>query len=193
MITHIIGSYLHNDWTNELMLKVVTSAIKTVIKYAPKALENPEDYDARAQLMWISSLCCCPTLTVGLPGDGTTHNIEGVVDGIYDKTHGAGLAVMILAYFRYLKPIKTERLAKILQWIFHLEYDFADPAETVDAGIARMEDFLKRIGMPTTLPELGIDGSRLTEMAEKAVLGGPLGHFYPMDAKQIEDMYRLAL
>ena len=100
---------------------------------------------------------------------------------------------MILAYFRYLKPIKTERLAKILQWIFHLEYDFADPAETVDAGIARMEDFLKRIGMPTTLPELGIDGSRLTEMAEKAVLSGPLGHFYPMDAKQIEDMYRLAL
>ena len=67
------------------------------------------------------------------------------------------------------------------------------PAETVEAGIERMEDFFRRIGMPTTLPELGIDESRLTEMAEKAVLNGPLGHFYPMDAKQVEDMYRLAL
>ena len=147
----------------------------------------------RATISWAAALVMAGTQHAGIQTDGVLHGSEHELSAIYDVTHGAGLAVMILAYFRYLKPIKTERLAKIMQWVFHLEYDFANPAETVEAGIERMEDFFRRIGMPTTLPELGIDESRLTEMAEKAVLNGPLGHFYPMDAKQVEDMYRLAL
>ncbi len=193
IMSHALERILADKLESEVTERWCADTVATVIKYTPKALATPDDYDVRATISWAAALVMAGTQHAGIQTDGVLHGSEHELSAIYDVTHGAGLAVMILAYFRYLKPIKTERLAKIMQWVFHLEYDFANPAETVEAGIERMEDFFRRIGMPTTLPELGIDESRLTEMAEKAVLNGPLGHFYPMDAKQVEDMYRLAL
>ena len=192
MITHIIGSYLNDDWTNELMQKIVTGAIKTVIKYAPKALENPEDYEARAQLMWISSLCCCPTLTVGLPGDGTTHIIEGVVDGIYDKTHGATLSVVLLGWMKYIMDACIPRFAEMAVRLFDVEYDHENPRLTALEGIHRFEQWIAAIGMPTRFSQLGIDDARFDEIAARIYAqAGVYGNMVKLGEKETREILAL--
>lgn len=192
MITHIIGSYLNDDWTNELMQKIVTGAIKTVIKYAPKALENPEDYEARAQLMWISSLCCCPTLTVGLPGDGTTHIIEGVVDGIYDKTHGATLSVVLLGWMKYIMDACIPRFAEMAVRLFNVEYDHENPRLTALEGIRRFEQWIAAIGMPTRFSQLGIDDARFDEIAARIYAqAGVYGNMVKLGEKETREILAL--
>lgn len=91
-IAHTLGAYITDDTESYLVQNIGESVIRTVVKYAPIALENPTDYNARAQLMWAATTAANSTISNGCRHDGTSHIVEHELSALYDITHGAGLA-----------------------------------------------------------------------------------------------------
>ncbi len=167
LIAHVFGAYIVKDWDNILAESLIEEIIKNTMKYAPIAIREPENYMARAQLMLAATECCNGSHTMGIKTDGVSHTIEHELSALYDITHGAGLAIVMPAWFKYLVKYAPERFAKFAHNIMGVEYDYDDLEGMAYEGIARFENWLRSIGMPTRLGELNIDDSRFEEMAER--------------------------
>lgn len=157
IMSHVFESYIVKDG-NIFTDGVCEAMLKTVIECTPRALEKPDDYDARAQLMMVSSFGCC-----GLPALGRTnspwvcHAIEHELSAYYDITHGAGLALITTAWMKYsLNEETAPRFAQYGINVFGLNPTDGVMANAEEA-IKRTSEFFKKIGMPQTLREAGID------------------------------------
>jgi alcohol dehydrogenase YqhD (iron-dependent ADH family) len=169
IMAHIMERYFTDVGQVDLTDRLCEGALKTVIKNVPIALAEPDNYDARAELMWAGALAHNDLLGTGRVGDWAAHQIEQELSAIYDVAHGAGLAVVFPAWMKYTL---RRNLAKFMQFavrVWDVEYDFQNPEQTAVEGIRRLEDFYRRIGMPLTLHELQVPDDRLEEMAAKAI------------------------
>lgn len=167
MIAHVFGSYINDQWDNYLTLTLIENIIKSVLKNGPIAVHNPDDYESHANLMLAATACCNGSHTLGGHIDGVSHVIEHELSALYDVTHGAGLAVIIPGWFKYMLNEMPEKFAMMAHNIFGVEYDSEDLVATGAKGIEAFENWLKSIGMPTRLSELNIDDSRFDEMAQR--------------------------
>ena len=132
------------------------AVMKTVIKYARKAMDEPENYEARSNLMWSSTVALNHLLTVGKGGAWSVHPIEHVISAYYDITHGVGLAVLTPAWMSYvLSDTTAPRLARFAREVFGVEE--ADNRKAAE------------LGMPATLSEAGVPEDLFDEMASEAV------------------------
>jgi alcohol dehydrogenase YqhD (iron-dependent ADH family) len=166
-ISHVMGSYITSQWDNELIHSMIEALIKTVIKYTPIAIKEPENYEARAQLMWAAAIACNGPLNIGCVGDFTSHVIQHEFGALYDITHGAGLAIVLLGHSKYIVDAAPARFARFADHVFGVEYDYANPMATALEGIDRMEKLFERLGMPTRFSQAGIDDSRFEEIAKR--------------------------
>jgi hypothetical protein len=167
--------------------------MRTVLKNAKVLLENPQDYNARAELMWASSLSHNGLTSCGIKQtDFATHKMEHELGGMFDVTHGAGLAAIWASWARYVNHAAPERFVKFAVNVMGVTPKGTDP-ETIEAGICAVEDFYRLIHMPTSLKELGITPTddQIREMAERCVLacGGPAGTVVPLYAEDIVQIY----
>ena len=165
-----------------------------IIKAAPAAVKNPEDYDARAQLMWASTVAHNDSVGLGRTGDWASHQLEHELSAKYDVAHGAGLAVIFPAWMRYQMRNDTRLLCQLAVRVWGCELDFEHPERTALQGIERFEAFLKSIGMPLTFEELGAKEKDIPELAEKVKYAdnGLVGNFYPLNRAAVEEVYRIA-
>jgi hypothetical protein len=163
--------------------------LRTVKEAVPAALANPCDYEARANLLWAGSLSHNGLTGTGRVGDFASHAIEHEMGALFDVTHGAGLCAMWSSWARYVIDEDPERFAQFAVNVFGVTNDFHDPKATGLAGIAAWEDWCHKIGMPTSMTELGIDPTdeQIREMAEGAVAarGGNLGAFKHLEADDV--------
>ncbi len=140
--------------------------MKTLMKYAPIAIAKPDDYEARAEIMYACTFGCNGILALGNGQSGwPMHGIEHALSGHYDITHGEGLAIITPHWMRHILSEKT--LPRFVHYgvnVFGIAPDLA-PAKIAEQAISRTHDFFQSIGIPMTLREVGIDDSRLTEMA----------------------------
>ena len=169
IMAHIMERYFTNVDHVDLTDRLCEGALKTMIKNAPIALAEPDNYDARAEMMWTATLAHNDLLSTGRIGDWATHQIEQEISAIYDVAHGAGLAVLFPAWMRYTFKRNLGRFIQFAVRVWDVEYDFANPETTAWEGIRRLEDFYRRLGMPLTLRELSVPDDRLEEMAVKAM------------------------
>ena len=169
IMAHVMERYFtdvkHGDLTDHLCEAV----LKTMINNTPIAIAQPDNYNARAEMMWAGTLAHNDLLSTGRLGDWASHMIEQELSAIYDVAHGAGLAVVFPAWMKYTLGRNLEKFVQFAVRVWGVEYDFEDPERTAREGIRRLEDFYRRIGMPTTLGELEIPTDRLEEMADKAI------------------------
>ena len=198
IMMHTLERYFCMNGDVALTDRLAEGLLKSVIEAGSIAIENPEDYEARATLMWASSLS-----HNGLTGNGRDymmrcHQIEHELSGMYDRiAHGAGLAVIFPAWAKYI--YKNEKaLPRFCQYatrVWGIEMDFEHPERTALKGIEATENYFKSIGMPVRLSELDVDDSKLEEMAEKCTFFGKrvLKDYMPLDTKEIIDIYKLAL
>ena len=198
IMMHTLERYFCMNGDVALTDRLAEGLLKSVIEAGSIAIENPEDYEARATLMWASSLS-----HNGLTGNGRDymmrcHQIEHDLSGMYDRiAHGAGLAVIFPAWAKY--SYKNEKaLPRFCQYatrVWGIEMDFEHPERTALKGIEATENYFKSIGMPVRLSELDVDDSKLEEMAEKCTFFGKrvLKDYMPLDKKEIIDIYKLAL
>lgn len=193
-MNHTIEQYFAEDTTllNDGICEANLRSLMTNVKIA---LKNPEDYRARAEIMLDCTYGCNGILSLGNSDSGwPCHAMEHALSAYYDITHGVGLAILTPRWMRYILSEHTlPRFVKFAVNVMGIE-PTGDDRETANKGIDALYDFFESIGLPMHLKEVGIDESRLGEMARHVVQDSPLDEAYvPLDAGDIEEIFRRSL
>lgn len=193
MMAHIMERYFTNTKSVDLTDRLCESLLRTIIKAGATAIAEPENYDARADLMWASTLAHNDLLSCGRVGDWASHDLEHELSALYGIAHGAGLAVVFPAWMKYVYTHDIARFCQFAMRVFDIELDAFDPKKTALKGIAYLEKFLTSIGMPIRLNELDITDDRFEEMSLKATKNGTStkGSFVALDADDCKKIYEL--
>ncbi|SDO36651.1 iron-containing alcohol dehydrogenase [Alkalicoccus daliensis] len=192
MSSHIFERYFTNEKNVDLTDRLCEATLKTIIQQAPLVLEDPENYAARAEIMWAGTIAHNDSLGVGRSEDWASHDIEHEVSGIYDIAHGAGLAIIFPAWMKYVYKHDVNRFAQFANRVWDVEIDLNDLEKTALEGIRKTEEFFSSIGMPVRLSEIDIDEKHFEEMAKKATDRGPLGGFVKLQDEDVKEIYQLA-
>ena len=195
ILAHIMERYFTATPDVDLIDRMAEGAMTAVIRAARIAVKHPDDYEAQAQLMWASTVAHNDTLGVGRQQDWGSHQIEHELSAVYDVAHGAGLAVVFPAWMRYHYQKNVMRFAQFAVRVYGCEMNFEHPEETALRGIEAHEAFLKDIGMPLTLRELGIvdpDIPALAAHTKKTNPNGTTGGVFPMTPSDIESILHIA-
>ena len=174
IFSHVLEQYFSPTKEAFLQDRLSESILKTCIKYGPIALDEPTNYDARAQLMWASSLALNGFLGYGRVTDWATHGIEHAVSAMYDVIHGVGLAILTPKWMKYVLDEETlEKFAKYASNVWSIQGK--NERETAEDGIEKTQEFFANLGMPIRLRDVGVKEERLVDMAAKTVLYGTVG------------------
>ena len=197
IMAHLFERYFTNTQDVEVTDRVIEGLLMTMIHEGPKVIENPDDYQARANIMWAGMMAhnnCCG---VGRDQDWASHDLEHELSALYDCAHGAGLAVVFPAWMEYNMNHDVMRFAQVANRVWGCAMDFQHPEVTAKAGIQAFRTFLKSIGMPQTMAELGGKEEDIPYLAHTAAYGnvnnGTLGGFVVLQEKDMENIYRLML
>ena len=194
MMAHVLERYFTNTKDVEITDRLCEAVLLTVIKEAPKALANPNDYEARANIMWAGMVAHNDICGVGREQDWSTHQIEHELSALYDVAHGAGLAVMFPAWMKHVMHHDVMRFAQLAVRVWGCEMDFQNPESTAKLGIAKFEQFLTSIGMPIRFSELGAKAEDIPTMLKVLGLGThTLGSFVKLTEEDVKKIYELAV
>lgn len=188
MLTHIFERYMVDDSNYGAMDEMSEGLMRTIIKAAYMLKKDPQDMWAREQIMLASTLAHNGILGLGRNEDWASHRIGHELSAIYDTIHGESLAIIFPAWMAYNKDVNPDRFRRFATKVLGL------PKETkVEDIIAAYKSFLKDLGMPVCLKDIGIDGEKLEEMAEKCVKYGKVGAFKVLDKDDVLEIYKIAL
>ena len=193
IMSHIFEGYFKRTEDAYVQDKFAEGILKTCIKWGPVALTEPENYSARANIMWAGTLAHNDVCGVGREQDWASHNLEHELSAFYDCAHGAGLAVMFPAWMTYVMHHDVDRFAQFAVRVWGCEMNFEDPEETAKEGIARTKAFFRSVGMPTSFAELGAKEEDIPKLLETLQIEGRTeGFFVKLGPKECEEVYRLA-
>jgi alcohol dehydrogenase YqhD (iron-dependent ADH family) len=193
IMSHIFELYYTTDTGVFVQDAMAEALMKTCLKYGLLAIEEPENYEARANLMWAGTLALNGMLSFGkLPGDWATHMIEHEVSAIYDVTHGAGLAIIFPVWMAYvLEADNAWRFAQMARNVWGI--DEKDDMAAAREGIEAVRTFFSNLGMPSRLADLNIDGTHIDVMAKKACVYGDLGTMKKLNINYVTAILHKAL
>lgn len=196
IMMHTMERYFVLEDTMEITDKIAQDVMKNVMKYAKILKKDPENYEARAEIMWCGSLSHNGLTGCGTcGGDWATHLIEHELGGMFDVAHGAGLAAVWGSWARYVMDEKPERFAQFAVDVMGVE-ESDDVKSTALKGIEAVEEFYRMIEMPTNMKELGINPTdeQIKDMAMKATNHDTqqLGAFKKLSAKDLVEIYKTA-
>ena len=192
IMIHVCERYFSNTEEVEITDRLCEAVLKTIIYEAPRVIEDPNNYEARANIMWAGMLAHNNVCGVGRVQDWASHHIEHELSALYDVTHGAGLAVIAPACMRYVLKINPHKLVDFATRVWDIE-----PQETEEAtalkGIEAFEAFLKKIGMPLTFAEIGAKEEDIDLMTEK-LLGKRKteGNYVKLESDDVKKIYHYA-
>ena len=197
MYAHLLERFFDDVEAVPVTDNLNLSLMKTVRAEAPRVLVDPENYDARANIMWAGMMAHNNSCGVGRSQDWTSHGIEHELSALYDCAHGAGLAVVMPAVFTYNLKHDVMRFAKIAVRVWGCQMDFEHPERTAKEGIEALRSFLISIGMPKNFAELGAREEDIERLAHTCCYGdvenGTIGGFVPLNQEDVENIYRLML
>ena len=193
MLSHIIEVYFNMNKDLYMLDTVMEGLMKTIIKYTPIAMKEPDNYEARANLMWASSWAINGFVNGGKQQAWSCHPIEHEVSAIYDITHGLGLAILTPRWMEYCLDETT--VSKYYQFgcnVFGLDSKM-EPMEVAKKSIELLSDFLyNTLGLKSTFTELGIDDKNFEIMAEKSVeIGGLKYAFKPLTKEDVVKIFEM--
>ncbi len=191
---HTLERYFSVSPDTPLTDRLALALVRSTVEAGRAAIENPCDYDARATLMWASSLSHNDLTGAGRETFAPCHQIEHELSGMYDHVaHGAGLAVIFPAWAKYVYKAAPERFAQYAKDVFDVAYDGTNAEEAAREGIARTERYFQEIGMPVRLHELGVGTEGFGEMADKCTFfgGRTLPCHITLGKQEIVDIFEL--
>ncbi|MGQ9596634.1 MAG: iron-containing alcohol dehydrogenase [Thermoproteota archaeon] len=194
IMAHVMERYFTNVRCTDFTDRLCEATLRTMIRNVPMALRNPEDYDARAEIMWASTIAHNDLLGTGRTGDWASHIIEHELSGLYDVPHGAGLAVVFPSWMKYVYKNRIEIFIQFATRVWDIDPDFDNLELVALEGIERLKCFFKRIGLPTSLRELDIPDDRLEEMALRCTEGGTskIGNFVKLGKEDVLNILKNA-
>jgi len=184
IFAHLVERYFTPSRDVRVSDELCEGLMRVVVAAGGRALECPTDYAARADLMWAGSLAHNNVCGAGRVQDWASHGIEHELSAMYDCAHGAGLAVVMPAWMDYVKGAGIERFARFAEKVWGVAA--GDSAAMAAEGIARYRAWVKSLGMPTTLDELGAKAADIPALvASLGLNGNTLGAFMPLDETDV--------
>jgi alcohol dehydrogenase YqhD (iron-dependent ADH family) len=195
MMSHVMERYFTNSSEVDYSDRLCEATMRSIIHNLPRVLVEPQNYAARAEIMWSGTLAHNDLIGMGREGDWASHGIEHELSAIYDIPHGTGLAIIFPAWMKYVYRHDVARFAQWATRVWGVEANFSQPEITALEGIRRLEAFYTSCGLPVTLKEVEIGEDRLTEMASKATAMGTqsIGSFVKLDQSAVLAILKLAL
>lgn len=194
IMAHVFERYFTNTKEVEITDRLCEAVLMTMLKEVPRVIEDPNNYEARANIMWAGMVAHNNLVGVGRDQDWNSHGIEHELSALYDCAHGAGLAVIFPAWMTYVMDHDVMRFAQFATRVFGCEMNFQNPKATAVEGVERLKQFLTSIGMPINFRELGAKEEDIDYMVEKFGVGdGKTGGFVALDKAAVKEIYRLAL
>ncbi len=197
MMSHIFERYFTNTLHTDLTDGLCETVLKTIMKHAPVVLADPQNYDAWCQVGFGGTVAHNGLLGMGRQQDWACHGMEHELSAIYDVAHGAGLAVLTPAWMEYVYQSNIPMFVQFAVNIMGVEGSYREPEAIIQEGIRRLRDFFRRMGLPATLDDLGIDETHLEEMAKKATGAAfkeeePLGGLQKLYWNDVLEIYKKA-
>lgn len=193
IMAHVFERYFTNTTEVEITDRLCEAILLTMIKETPRVIEDPHNYQARANIMWAGTVAHNDIVGVGRSQDWNSHGIEHELSGLYDCAHGAGLAVIMPAWMEYVYKHNIMRFAQMATRIWGCQMNFECPEETALQGIRAFRKFLHEIGMPINFEELGAKEEDIPTLVEKFGLGdGKTGGFVSLSSEDVANIYHLA-
>lgn len=193
MMAHILERYFSPTEEVETTDRISEGLLMAIMEEAPKVMAAPDDYQARANIMWAGTMAHNGVCGCGRREDWTSHGLEHVLSAVYGVTHGAGLAVVFPAWMTFMASHRPEKVAQLGRRIFGVTAagDKEAALKTVDS----LRAFFKSIGLPLTLGELGIGNPDFAMLTRKfhEDKGTPFGPYFPLHPVDTEAVYRLML
>ncbi|MBE6936158.1 MAG: iron-containing alcohol dehydrogenase [Ruminococcaceae bacterium] len=179
MMSHVFERYFTNTKNTDLTDGLCETVLRTLMKNAPKAKANMQDYDAWAELGFAGTVAHNGLVGMGRVQDWGCHNMEHELSAIYDVAHGAGLAVLTPGWMEYVYRDNIGMFVQFAVNVMGVRGSYRDEDAIVMEGIARLRKFFREMGLPGSLSELGIGEDRLEEMAKKCT-GAAFGEEHPV-------------
>ncbi len=194
IMAHVFERYFTNTKEVEITDRLCEAVLLTMIKETPRVIENPNNYEARANIMWAGTVAHNDIVGVGRGQDWNSHGIEHELSGLYDCAHGAGLAVVMPAWMEFVMSHDVMRFAQVAERVWGVHMNYSNPEETAKAGIQAFRRFLKRIGMPINFDELGAKAEDIPVLVDKFGVGdGKTGGFVALSAADVTSILELAV
>lgn len=188
MMAHIFERYYSNTEDVEVTDRLAEGLLRSIIEMAPRVMAEPQDYQARANIMWAGTLAHNGLCGCGRVEDWASHGLEHELSALYGVTHGAGLAVVNPAWMTYAARTNPRKVAQMARRVF--DVNDSDDSGAATEGIARLRRFYKSIGMPVTLAELGVKDPDIDALVRNVHInkGTTFGNYisiYPEDSRAI--------
>ena len=192
MMAHIMERYFTQTPNVEVTDGISEGLLRSIIAVAPKVFANPNDYEARANIMWAGTMAHNGICGCGRTEDWVSHFMEHEISAVYNVAHGAGLAVVFPAWMTYMTEVAPSRPARFAREVMGVPSTLEDRTDAL-AGICRLKGFFKSIGLPTTMHELGVENPDIELLVKKLHenKGEIIGGYYKLNASATEQIYRL--
>lgn len=194
MMAHILERYFSPTSDVETTDRVSEGLLMAIMEEAPKVMSEPDNYQARANIMWSGTLAHNGVCGCGRVEDWSSHGMEHELSALYGVTHGAGLAVVFPAYLTFMSRHKPQKVAQLATRVLGVA-DKGDTTETALEGVERLKSFFRSIGMPVTLQELGVENPDIPELVKRLHRnkGEKMGSYLPLTAAETTEIYRIML
>ncbi|MBR3666148.1 MAG: iron-containing alcohol dehydrogenase [Ruminococcus sp.] len=193
IMAHVFERYFTNTRDVEITDRLCEAVLLTMIKETPRVIAQPDNYEARANIMWAGTVAHNDIVGVGRSQDWNSHGIEHELSALYDCAHGAGLAVIMPAWMEFVYKHDVMRFAQMAVRIWGCQMNFEFPDETALEGIACFRSFLHSIGMPINFEQLGAREEDIPLLVDKFGIGdGKTGGFVHLTAQDVATIYRIA-
>lgn len=193
MMAHIMERYFTNTQEVEIGDRLCEGTLMAIINEAPKAMRNPEDYGARANLMWAGMIAHNGTCGVGCEEDWASHFLEHEISAIYGVTHGAGLSVIFPAWMTWIVEHNVGKIAQYAVRVWGVP-ESEDKKAVALEGIGKLKAFFSSLGLPVTFKELGIEDPDIDRLADSLHRnkGELVGNYVKLTKQDSKEIYRLA-
>ena len=191
--SHLLERYFSDEKYSDTTDYLIEGAIRALLVNAERLIKDPKNVNARAEIQWLASVAHNNFLDAGRRADWGSHRIEHELSAQYNITHGEGMAVVLVAWTKYMAEKKPWRLALLASRVYGADaYDLTERERAYRLS-EELERFFKKLGLKTTLTELGIDDKDFEVMAKRATRNGTVGHYEPLDAAAFVEILKLAL
>jgi alcohol dehydrogenase YqhD (iron-dependent ADH family) len=195
IMAHLYERYLTNTKEVEVTDRLIEALLLTMKHEGPRVIADPDNYDARANIMWAGMMAHNNSCGVGRSQDWNSHNIEHELSALYDCAHGAGLAVTMPAVFKYVMNHDVTRFAKVAVRVWGCQMDFDHPEVTALEGIEAFRRFLIDLGMPANFAELGAKEEDIPKLVDVLCNGdgrpGSISGFVELSAEDCTKIYQM--
>ena len=193
MMAHIMERYFTNTQEVEIGDRLCEGTLMAIINEAPKAMRNPEDYGARANLMWAGMIAHNGTCGVGCEEDWASHFLEHEISAIYGVTHGAGLSVIFPAWMTWMVEHNVGKIAQYAVRVWGVP-ESEDKKAVALEGIGKLKNFFTSLGLPVTFKELGVENPDIDRLADSLHRnkGELVGNYVKLTKQDSKEIYHLA-